>query len=123
MNTKMEWIRVIAFHAQVVLGMVLLIIGITQEISNKTSHATTLMKVGVVVLLLCDVVLAVWTWLSFNQVQHTTLPAWDDATLVSSPSSLEQYRSQLNNHVVTQYCFPRPSLHIFTNPIQRYRHV
>jgi hypothetical protein len=97
MNTKIEWIKVIAFHAQVILAMVLLIIGITQEISDKTSYATPLMKVGAVLLLLCEVVLLAWTWLSFDQVQHTNIPAWNDATLVSSLSSLQQPISQLTN--------------------------
>ncbi|KAF2117066.1 hypothetical protein BDV96DRAFT_18022 [Lophiotrema nucula] len=82
MNTKIEWIKVIAFHAQVILAMVLLLIGITQEIGDKTSHATPLMKVGVVMILLCAVVFSAWTRLSFNQVPRTDLPAWKDATLL-----------------------------------------
>jgi hypothetical protein len=89
MNTKIEWVKVIAFHAQVILAMVLLIIGITQEISEKTSYATPLVKVGAVLLLLCEVVLSAWTWLSFSQVQRTNIPAWNDATIVSSLSSLQ----------------------------------
>ena len=86
MNTKVEWIKVLAFHGQVILAMVLLIIGITQQISQKTNKANTLAKVGVVMLLLCEAVFIVWVIFSFNQKQRTELPAWYDATLVRSPS-------------------------------------
>jgi hypothetical protein len=65
--------------------MVLVIIGVVNEISKHTTTPGVLAKVGVLGLLLSWVILSAWTFLSFQQPLQNPMevPAWDDATLVS----------------------------------------
>ncbi len=111
MNTKIEWLKVLALHGKVVLAMVLLIIGIVHEISDKTTDAPVIAKVGAVLLLFCSAILSFWTLHSFNQKPRTNLPAWNDATVVSSLFVTSIATLKLNNYTAPYQCCLCTSLH------------
>ncbi len=71
----MEWIYVICYHTLVVVGIVLIAIGASAiEGSNAAPKSSdeTLLKVGIVVLLVAWVVLVGWVGLSLlpSQIQY-----------------------------------------------------
>jgi hypothetical protein len=91
MNTRVEWRKVLGYHAGVIASTALVITGVVNEINKHTTTPGVLAKVGIIGVLLAWVVLSAWTFLSFQQPLQNTMevPAWDDATLVSEHSHQE----------------------------------
>ncbi len=123
MNTKIEWLKVLALHGKVVLAMVLLIMGLVHEISDKTTVAPPIAKVGAVLLLFCSAILSWWTLHSFNQKPRTNLPAWNDATVVSLLSRVSISFLKPDNHTASHQCCLCTSLHRSADSLQCHLHV
>jgi hypothetical protein len=81
---------VIQFHTLIIGAIVLLIVGVAKEINTEPHTPNVLMKVGVIGVLLCWVILSIWTLLSWFQPPENTSEnaTYSDGTSVSPFPSL-----------------------------------
>lgn len=75
----------INYHAIVITGLVLILMGVLNETKEAIPTPNTMMKVGVILLFLAWVGLSVWAGNSLRaSTQNSALiPAYDDAVIVS----------------------------------------
>jgi hypothetical protein len=99
MNRKWEWFRVFQYHSLVIGAILLVIFGVIKEMDDEPHTPGTLIKVGVIGVLLAWGILCTWTLLSwFQPPEH--MPenqAYNDGTTVSLPFQIseEQYTDMM----------------------------
>jgi hypothetical protein len=86
----LEWLCVIQFHFVVVAGVALVVIGVVKVTGpNPKASDETLMKVGVIIILICWVVLVGWTAFAFlSSGYDRRTPAYAPGTKVNHTSVL-----------------------------------
>lgn len=83
-NHRLELIKILNFHGIVVAGLVLVMIGVMNEMKMDVPVPNTMMKVGVILLASAWFFLVIWALHSLKQPQQDRMavPAFDDATLL-----------------------------------------
>jgi protein-S-isoprenylcysteine O-methyltransferase Ste14 len=78
--------KIINYHALVIAGLVLVMVGVMNEMKMAIPEPNTMMKVGVILLAIVWAFLCVWALLSLKQPHQDSraVPAFNDATWVSS---------------------------------------
>ncbi|CZR64615.1 uncharacterized protein PAC_14513 [Phialocephala subalpina] len=83
LKSKFEWFKVLNFHGFVIAAMALVIVGVVEIMGDKTYTPNTLMKVGVVMLLLAWSILSAWVLISMRTPprNHSSIPLMTPNTM------------------------------------------
>ncbi len=94
LSHKIELFKVLNYHAVVIVGLVLVMMGVLNETKEAIPTPNTAMKVGVLIMSTGWTILVIWAALSLRQPDQNpmTIPAFDDATMVSICASLSSIR-------------------------------